>query len=120
MNWKNYWKRIKKDCPKAWKLLCEDHNTLDVWGYIDNPEIWDMEGCDISQLELRHLFDFFDSHGIEIEIGSHLSKRITWSYLIPHWSTNDGKQIVVYDFSTRPTAELASYSKAFEILEQQL
>lgn len=117
------WKRIKKKYPKAWKLLCKAHSTKEVWGYIDNPDVWNMDGLDISHYELRHLYDFFDEHGIYIGlvIGNNNMDK-SQPPIFEYEILQKGIE-VQHDpdcHSLRSQAETAAFIKAFNILEKQL
>jgi len=111
---KKYWKRISATYQKAFAELCKDHSTVDVWGEIDNPDIW---GIFINEPKwvLRHLFDFFDSRNIN-----------TYCYTVNGKDWHYGiltKSRLMYSsnlkYRTREKAELACYEKAFELLEAQ-
>ncbi len=104
------WKEIKKKCPKAWNALKEDHNTKEYWGLMDDPDVWWIDGMDLCRYELRHLFDFFDERRIIVII---IRIDLEFYYSIRNISLSQG-------FSTRSEAEEAAFTKAFEILEEQL
>ena len=114
------WKQIKKDCPKAWKLLCEAHSTIEAWGYIDHPDVWDMDGLEQSHNETRHLYDFFDEMGVYINvfITEHPVERTAywdWEIFIDS-QCMDSSEV---EEPNRKEAETEAFKRAFEILEKQ-
>ena len=104
------WEKLKKDYPKAWEELEEYHEY--EYPEIDHPEIWG-EHVDLTLSELRHLYDFFDSHHIIIEMW--------WS--LPGFTPSiwDGPDIYHFSkYDSRPEAEVVAFEKCFAILEEQL
>lgn len=94
------WKQIKEKYPKAFKMLFK----------------WANVPCGLGNI--RRLYDFFDEQGIYISTDSNnLGDRITFSYIIPDYSTGQSK--VEYDFGTRMAAETAAFTEAFKILDNQ-
>ena len=114
------WKQIKKKYPKAWDLLRKSHSTIEVWGHIDHPDVWDMDGLDMAPYELRHLYDFFDEQGIYLyvfitENPDNGNRYWDWQVFI------DGECFGSSEVEepTRKEAETAMYNEAFKILEKQ-
>ena len=107
------WKQIKKDCPKAWELLRKAHSTIEAWGYIDHPDVWDMDGLELSHNETRHLFDFFDDMGVFICILPAFSGWDWEVYVDDEWiDSSDIKN------ENRKEAEEEAFKRAFFILEK--
>lgn len=112
---KKYWNTIRKNFPKAFAELVNNHNTIELWGYIDIPEIWG-EIINEEQYVLRHLFDFFDSCGINGYCYTSNSKK--WAYAI---LTKEKFMTASEKFyNSREKAELACWKKCFEKLELQI
>ena len=102
------WKEISEQSPKAF-------NVLEKW-IADN--FFDLQDTD------RNLYDFFDENGIWITITSDYPpawdnyKPITgdvFFWININWVWEDD-----IHYNTRTEAEIAAFTKAFEILEGKL
>jgi len=102
------WAEIKEKYKKAWTMFAMN------WGYM-NPDGTFLEREFLINHYDRKLYDFFDEQGIYISID--------------HWPTENkpfglsitvGKPIHEGGFNNRTEAEIAAFTKAFEILEHKL
>ena len=120
------WNGIAEANPKAWANLFLYHDKLftgshDI-GYIDHPSMWLNDGYELTSDELRHLYEFFNSHKIFLIIKPY--DGIKWFYDFeyeenPDWMTRN--TISLDDFSdSRQDAEIAGFTHLFEILDTQL
>ena len=118
------WTEIQEKHPKAWAALVKDHKTIEEWGEIDHPKIWDNDGCDISFVERRHLYDFFDAKGIHVEIVTDHTRHgygiILFAWKIIEWEKANLKNNWSELERSRLLAESSAFTKAFEILEGRL
>ena len=111
---RRYWNSIRNKYKKAYDELCKDHFTIDAWGHIDTPDIWG-EFVDEDQYVLRHLYDFFDSRGINAWCYTQNGQE--WHYGI----LRDGRYLSTSEikYESREKAELDAWEKAFEILDKK-
>lgn len=111
MNTRNYWNRIRKNYPKAFKKLTNAHKTIEAWGTVDSPLIWGGY-VDEEQFQLRHLFDFFDSN--KIHIWNYTSNGKEWHYAIltkGRYMTSSKKK-----YKSRELSEFDAWEKSFELI----
>lgn len=113
------WKQIRIDYPNAFKALVDDHLTLEKWGEIDNPDIWDIHVTE-EHYVMRHLIDFFDSKNLIITIEYCILKEDKKAFKFDIYT---GDIIEYYDFNEyehRHSCEIAAWMKAFDILENNI
>jgi len=109
--------RNQKKCPNAWQL-CDKwyEKTFDTSGLTLKELGFLLKAC-------RNLYDFFDSKSIEVEVTS-VGTQSTWFWHIREWLGNGkvGVQPRAHEpyFDSRTEAETVGFTKAFEILENQL
>ena len=109
------WSNIRKKHVQAYALMLEESRVIGE--HTDAPDnILAMKSCDAHHATQRFLYDFFDSKNIFVNI---VRKNNAFVSVI----LTKGRTILVEgtpdfgDFRTRPEAEVASWKKAFEILE---
>ena len=113
------WNKIKIDYPNAFKALVDDHLTLEKWGEIDNPEIWDIHVTEEHYI-MRHLFDFFDSKNVIITIEY---CKIDHNKKVFKFDIQSGDIIEFFDLNTyedRISCEVDAWMRAFSILEKNI
>jgi hypothetical protein len=118
------WKEIKEKYPKAWKLARGWHFEKENVHIHDNPIGREM-GMYILFRNPRRLYDFFDENEIFIginpvymgaDMGNKRSEKpSSWEYMITTKDNAVGRKR-----NGRSVVETEAFTKAFEILEQQL
>jgi len=105
---------IKKKYPEAW-----DKFHIWLWesmGLPPDEKLPDLINDRFESLS-GWLFNFFDEQGIVIVLDlDEKNQYKTWLFEI---SDNGHWEHIEYGFQTRPEAKQASFTKAFEILEQK-
>lgn len=117
---KDFWTRVREKCPKAYQAFVNYWFKKTSYGHPHE--------CDLSHNNFRWLYDFFDSKGIYLCVKPVLDFENGGFVFSSTTSTSpggvgiyikDGDKGPLY-FKTRTEAELASWERAFEILEKQL
>lgn len=115
------YKQIKQNSPKAWGAYMKfmEQHVKDV-----TKAVMDDMFCYGASMQYksntRHLYDFFDSYEIFVNVFNE-PMDTTFNFgidvLLP-----DGSDCIKANsiYANRPEAEEAAFTKAFEILEQQL
>lgn len=115
---KDFWTRVREKCPKAYSVFNEHLISTHHRNAFALQE----------HNECRLLYDFFDSKGVYVGISvftvpenkPHYDFAIRY---IGQYPSGDHTQMLTQGrpiINTRPEAELASWERAFEILEKQL
>jgi len=93
------WEEISEQYPKAYTKACE-------WGKLEGWDSCTEDGLMTFIYDIRHLYDFFDSNGIYIE----LVRASDWWYYLGCLKAHD----------TRTEAEEGAFIEAFKMLERKL
>lgn len=113
------WIKIEDECPNAWEKLRLFHKESKFCDWIDHPDVWDVDGFEPSQWELRHLYDFFDENKIWTAVYPIHDKDLgAFCYGVYSDDVHvDGTNPAV---KNRLQAEICAFERAFEILEEKL
>jgi hypothetical protein len=113
------WNKIRNDHPNAFKALIDDHLTLEKWGEIDNPDIWDTHVTEEHHV-MRHLFDFFDSKNLIITVEYCKLKDNKKAFKFDIYTGDITDYYDFNEYKDRPSCEIAAWLKAFDIFENKI
>ncbi len=97
------WSTVEETCPKALKLAKE-------FSLKEDSDFWN--GGNTKLNSMRWLFDFFDEYLINCAANPHINAK-DWCYTIY-------RRAFEREFPDRRKAEVAMFTKAFELLESML
>lgn len=100
------WQKIRTKYPEA------DNAFLDWWHRINNADF------PVNGFKTRDLYDFFDSHGIQLFIYPSAGKMKTIDLI--RVGNSDISNVSDKSYKTRVDAESAAFEKGFQLLEKKL
>lgn len=122
------WKKIKKECPKAWKLFCTHFNIdegemLSDWIFkkIDGKWLlWDSDHECGGRFEKRQLYDFFDEQGLIVSVWLHPQTRGHFTYTVYDSKNDNYCYVEKLDYgSSRIETETEAFTNSFQVLQSQ-
>lgn len=113
------WVKIRKECPKSFLSLV-NWNCDEKWKIDSLDEVVDT----FEPPYFRELYDFFDEIGIQVTVFRNMlsSKFLTCEYAVDTYINGKyvGKSGSLGTYGTRIENEVVAFTKAFEILENNI